>query len=236
MLINKKAKIERVLKDAVEDDAALVVYAGGEDGILPQFDTAFGRVTAMGRHVIVSVPCTIQDGDVPGPVQGEALTYARQHTDLLTGGKTAAHVLLDERRLVADNGTVFIRAGAVVDGEHEGLRLVANDDDGLKFELTSLKDAETPPDAADLESPLRDDGTYKVGPNLDMLRGSFVSSAVKAVVRLNPELLKMLADAMGSAAAVQLTIYEDANVVRVDVGSECELEGAFGYLATIRED
>jgi hypothetical protein len=225
MLINKKAKVERVLKDSDRDDAALVVYAGGEDGVLPSFDKEFGRVTALGGRVIVSVPCTMEADDVPGPMPGEAMTYARQHTEMPVG-KTSAHLMLDSTRICADNGTVFVRKGA--EGEGEGMRLVSKEGETLVFELSPGKAAEP------TESLLREDGTYKVGPTLDMLRGTLVSSAVRATVRLNPALLTVLADAMGSATAVKLTIYEDAHVVRVDVGDECELQGAFGYLATIR--
>jgi len=227
MLINKRAKVERVLKDSDKDDAALVVYAGGEDGVLPSFNKEFGRVTAWGERVIVSVPCTMEPDDVPGPMPGEALTYARQHTEM-TRGKTSAHLMLDPCRICADNGTVFVRKGA--EGEGGGLRLVSKPGEMPRFELSMDQAADAPPAI----SPLREDGTYKQGPTLDMLRGTLVSSAVRATVRLNPALLTVLADAMGSATAVKLTIYEDAHVVRVDVGDECELQGAFGYLAMIR--
>jgi hypothetical protein len=152
--------------------------------------------------------------------------------------------MLEDRRLVTDNGTVFLRGTAAADAQAEknGFTFEGVKDGVLEFrQIPKRSGGDAPADApAPLPdktgSTLRDDGTFKAGPTLDMLRGRLVDQQEVATVRLNPTLLKVLADAMGSAT-VKLTIYEDSVMIRVDCGDECELQGAFGYLVGLhRED
>lgn len=194
MILNKQAKIEKcVSTDEARTALNHLMVFRGDELMFPGMDSTFGRMVATNGRMLVSIPVTLEDEDVPGMITPESLSYARRHT-INVDDKTAVHLSLDsEKSVVADNGGRFPRS------------VVARMDN--KGELIG-------PDPEDKPN------QYPSAAALEMI---VPCEAPVGVVTLNPTLLKKLADAMGAAEAVTLSFYKkNKAVVRVDGKGEIE--------------
>ncbi len=228
MLCNKDAKIEKAA--AFEQDAnkrEFYVMQEAEGEVL--FADGFGRLVSVAGGMLVSLPVTLEKGDRPGRVPVEALMYARAHTDDPVAA-TAARLGLGKRSALADNGTAFIRIRAEAEDED-----AAADRRQQVLDLPSVKTIER-----EFERDLHADDELRQGePTTDLATGElWAKSPVKARIRLCPKKLTALAEALGSAACVDVEICGDPvhHFLRVRPGPGAEIENAFAVMATMRRD
>lgn len=209
MRIHADAKLEKcVSKEEGRPALQHILIAEGDRNNLSM--ECFGRAFVTDGRRLVTVPVTLEPGDIPGLITAESLTVCRKLTDPLERDE-GTRMVLNVNNVVADNTATFPRKRDMRLEHKEGSVDVVTNESADMNEVFGAK-----------------------FPSVDCMH-SLIPPPEGAIaqVTLNPTLLREIAEALGSKDSVTLKFYKGGGPVRIE--GRGMIADAVGVLMAIKD-